>query len=169
MNINQLPEINPEEFSELYCMLNQITIPLKNSTNSRRQFGKHRSTTFGFIRGRFNGKYQLSQPSIKYPSIYKELKRIGDLICPFAYTSIHLNNNVICPKHKDCNNVGDSLLVSFGDYSGCNIVVDGTEYDTNCKPIVFNGTLLEHYNTNDLIGNKYSLIYYNAHNNTFLQ
>ena len=52
------------------------------------------------------------------------------------------------------------MLLSFGDYSGCNIVVNNKIYDANCNPIIFNGSNLEHYNTDDLIGTKYSLVYF---------
>ena len=77
------------------------------------------------------------------------------------FSSIHLNNNVVCPKHKDNRNVGNSLLVSFGDYTGCNIVIGDVIYDAKYTPLIFNGAEIEHYNTNDLEGNKYSLVYYN--------
>jgi len=59
--------------------------------------------------------------------------------------------------------VGLSLLVSFGKYEGCNIVIDGNEFNTNCSPVIFNGAEMEHWNT-EFIGNennKYSLIYFN--------
>jgi hypothetical protein len=52
------------------------------------------------------------------------------------------------------------MLLSFGDYTGCNIVIEGTMYDARHKPIIFNGSEREHWNTDDLSGNKYSLVYY---------
>jgi hypothetical protein len=160
--ITVLNSINPEEFVDLYYMLDSISIHFRSGRSSRRDFPKHRSTVFGITRGRYSGIIGISEYSKKYPEIYNELKRIGDMICPFEYTSIHLNHNVVCPKHKDETNVGKSLLVSFGEYSGCNIVIEDVVYDANCKPIIFNGALLEHYNTDDLVGNKYSLVYYNS-------
>lgn len=158
--VQVLNKINPEEFVELYNMLEEINIPFKNGKSSRHGFPKHRAVMFGYTRQRYSGKVCLSLFSKKYPYIYHELNRIGKLICPFDYTSIFINHNVVCPKHKDSKNIDKSLLVSFGDYTGCNIVVQDVEYNTNCSPIIFNGALLEHYNTNDLKGNKYSLIYY---------
>ena len=53
-----------------------------------------------------------------------------------------------------------SILLSFGDYTGCNIVINGDKYDANRQPIMFNGSLLEHYNSDDLVGNKYSLVFF---------
>lgn len=74
----QIP-IDPAELSVLYCMLEQISIPLKNKTNNRRGFIAHRSTTFGITKGRFNGKTDLSRMTKKYPHIYNEMARIGNL------------------------------------------------------------------------------------------
>jgi len=148
-------------FEPLHQMLQKIIIPSKTTTNNRRGFpDKHKAITFGITRSRFSGIIGLSYYSKKYPHIYDELCRIGKIMCPFEFKSIHVNNNVVCPKHFDSKNVGESLLVSFGDYTGCNIVINDIVYDAKYTPIVFNGAELEHYNTNDLIGNKYSLVYY---------
>jgi hypothetical protein len=167
VDVIELPNIYPSELSILYEMLQNINIRKKGEKSNRRGFPLgHRSATFGYTRARYgtrkNGKlYDLSLYSLKYPEVYNELLRIGNLICPFEFNSIHVNENVICPPHKDSNNVGESLLISFGDYTGCNIIIEGNEYDTNCKPIIFDGSNLLHYNTNDLKGDKYSLVYFN--------
>ena len=158
--VTLLKTIPIDEFNILYDMLRQIIIPMKNSTNSRGDFGNHRSMTMGITRGRFNGIIGLSQPTKKYPHIYKEILRIQKLIGIEA-NSIHVNHNVICPRHLDSKNIGESVLVSFGDYTGCNIVIDELPYNAYCQPIKFNGAELIHYNTNDLIGNKYSLVFFN--------
>lgn len=155
-------ETLPAEFFEpLHQLVSKIKIKTKSLTSNRRGFPeRHRAITFGLTRGRFNGITGISYFSKKHPEIYTEIIRIGKLICPFEFTSIHLNNNVVCPHHYDSKNVGESLLVSFGDYTGCNIVIEGKTYDAKYTPIIFNGSLLEHWNTNDLVGNKYSLVYY---------
>ena len=155
----QIP-IDPSELSVLYSMLEQISIPLKNKTNNRRGFPVHRACTFGLTKGRFSGKTDLSRMSKKYPEIYNEMVRIGNLFS-FQFTSIHCNHNVICPKHKDENNTGNSLLLSFGNYEGGQIIIDEKKYDANCCGIIFNGSLLEHYNE-EHTGNKYSLVFYNS-------
>jgi hypothetical protein len=158
--LNALPK---EEFSSLYQMLKNITIPFrsKNSNNSRRGFEKHRATVFGKVRQRFTGKIDLSAFTKKHPAIYAELKRIGNTINPnYEFSSVYVNHNVTCPKHVDSNNVGKSILVSFGDYTGSNIVINDVKYNAYLQPILFNGALLEHYNTPDLNGDKYSLVFF---------
>jgi len=145
-------------FDDLHGMLSKMTV---KAANDRRGFPKkHRAMSFGMVKGRLTGKVNLSYNSKKYPKIYEEIMKIGKLICPFEFQAIHLNNNVVCPKHFDSNNKGDSVLISFGDYTGCNIVVDGIVYDAKYTPIMFNGAVMEHWNTDDLSGNKYSLVYY---------
>ncbi len=151
-----------EDFTELERLLTNISIPLKTKTSNRRGFPKHRAVTFGITKGRFNGVIGMSAPSLKYPEVFEEIVKIGDKHCPFQYTSIHLNHNVVCPKHKDSENIGESLLISFGDYTGCNIVIENKSYNAKYNPIIFNGSQQEHWNTDDLIGNKYSLIYFKS-------
>jgi hypothetical protein len=149
------------KYDKLYEMLNQITIPNKTKSNNRLDFPRYRGCVFGIVRQRFSGKVELSNMSKKYPLVYEEILNIGKDICPFEFKTIQLNKNLVCPKHKDKNNNGFSLLVSFGEYTGCNIVIEGEKYDAKDTPIIFNGSILEHENTNDLIGNKYSLVFFN--------
>lgn len=157
-----LPKLDEHYFDSLYEMLNKITIKGKTKTNNRRGFPiNHKATTFGYIRKRYSGKYELSAMSEKHPHIYNELLRIGKEICPFEFESIYVNKCVVCPKHVDDKNDCQSLLVSFGEYTGCNIVIGAKEYNTKNQPIIFDGSKLEHYNTDDLIGNKISLVFFN--------
>jgi len=164
-DVIQLPKIEPSELSCLYGMLENIYITKRGMKSNRRGFPEgHRSTTFGYTKGRYNGIFGLSKYSVKYPEIYDELLRIGNTYCPFKFNSIHINKNVVCPRHKDSKNIGDSMLLSFGDYTGCNIVINNKTYDANCNPVVFNGSELEHWNSDDLVGTKYSLVFFTTKN-----
>jgi hypothetical protein len=160
--IQLLPEIKESRFDLLRQLLKSHTVKLcsPESRTSRLGFGRHRAEQYGVIRARFQGTVGLSAASRKHPEIHDEIMRIGREICPFDFTSVQLNNNTVCPLHCDSKNVGSSLLISFGDYTGCNIVIDGTMYDARYKPIIFNGSEREHWNTDDLVGNKYSLVFY---------
>ena len=153
-----LPE---SEFYLLKSLLTKITVPRKSLTSNRRNFPeRHRAMTLGIVRGRFNGITQLSFHSKKYPELYEEICRIGKLICPFDFRAIHLNHNVVCPPHTDSKNASRSILISFGDYAGCKIVIADIMYDARHTPIEFDGRELIHYNTDDLIGDKYSLVFF---------
>jgi len=149
------------EFAHLEKMLTQIIIPRKSKSNNRKGFPiGHRSMTLGKTRGRFNGVIGLSYYSKKFPELWNEIKRLGDLIVPFQWKSCHLNHNVVCPKHKDTGNTNMSCIISFGDYTGCDLIVEGVKQHTRYTPYVFNGVKNEHYNTDDLVGNKYSLVFF---------
>ena len=149
-------------FENLYYMFENITLKKRKNSNNRLEFPEYRGAIFGLTRPRFKykGYLELSLDSKNNPLIYDEIMRIGKLICPFEFNSIQVNKNLICPPHKDKKNVGLSMLVSFGQYEGCNIVVNNKKYDANCRPVIFNGSELEHYNTDDLVGTKYSLVYF---------
>lgn len=166
-------KINPILFYHLEELLSTFTIPNVSesgydsqgrSKNGRRDFPKHRATTFGYVKQKIGGKIDLSYYSKQRPDIYDELLKIGDQICPFKYTSIHINNNVVSPKHTDSKNLGVSLLVSIGDYTGGHINIeteDGVmKYDAKYAPIVFDGSKYTHWNDEIISGNKYSLIFF---------
>lgn len=164
--VKMLGPVNPDIFFILYDMLNQIKIPYRFGTSGRRGFSKHKACVFGMTKQRYSRKICLSSFSKKYPEIYDELLRIGKLICPIPFTSVYVNHNVVCPPHKDDRNVGSSMLVSFGDYTGCDFMmkIDGQDikHDTFCNPVILNAAKIEHWNTDDLQGNKYSLVFFSG-------
>lgn len=170
-SITVLPNINPpiflQEFKESDKFLEIIkkTIVPKHSNRSGRakSFGEHRSAVFGFIKARITRQYNLSSHSKKFPELYEEIVRIGKLFVPFDFQSIFLNHNVCCPPHKDKNNSGESVIISFGDYTGGELIIEGFgEFITKNRPLIFNGSQVTHWNNPITIGNKYSLIYFNT-------
>ena len=176
--VEVLPKVDKKLFDPLLNMLQNISLKKhyseeyckRNNTENyskcfRKNFPEHRSSIFGVVkcfgRGTKGGKtHMISLASTKYPDVYEELKRIGDLIVPFEYSSVLVNNNTVCGKHFDSNNVGKSLIVSIGDYTGCKLVIEGVEYNAQYQPLIFNGAEKEHWNTDDLVGDKYSIVYY---------
>jgi hypothetical protein len=151
------------EFSSLYTMLGKVNVPLrsKQGNNSRRGFGTHRSMTFGLVRPRFTSRICTSRATRDFPDIHAEIVRLGKLLAPdFEFASIHLNKNVVCPPHKDSTNVGLSMVVSFGEYTGCELVVDGAVVDARHRGVIFDGSSVEHSNIPTLGGTKYSLVYF---------
>jgi len=161
-NVQFFDEIDSSEFNYLLELLNKIKV---KKANYRRGFPPHRAGVYGYTNYRIPRKKGvlsgISADSIKHPEIYQELLRLGTIVSPdYDFNAIHVNHNVTCPPHKDDKNVGKSILVSIGDYTGSNLVVNGIPYKTYCRPIRFNGCNLVHYNTPDLVGNKCSIIYY---------
>lgn len=160
-----MPKVDESLFETLVDLLKNHCVKLCDKRSSRLGFGKHRSEQYGIVRARFSGIVGLSVKSKKNPEIYSQILKIGEAICPFKFGAVQLNNNTVCPPHYDSANVGSSMLISFGEYTGCNIVIEGIMYDAKYSPIIFNGSERQHWNTNDLQGNKYSLVFYNSKNN----
>jgi hypothetical protein len=126
----------------------------ENGNNNRLGFPEHEGCVFGIIKARYKGKKDLSLHSKKYPDVYDALKKMD---IPIPFTSIQINKNLVCPKHIDKNNIGLSYIISIGDYTGGELVINGIAYDTR-QGLVFDGSK-EHYN-NSIIGTKYSATFF---------
>ena len=82
----------------------------------------------------------------------------------FKWTQVQMNKNFRCPEHFDPMNVGESVLISFGDYTGGLTGVkkeDGiVKYDSRTNPIKFDGSKYLHW-VEPFEGNRYSLVFFN--------
>ena len=151
------------EYKKLFDLLENPDIKWNKSSKKgnsySRGFDSHTKLNFGMR----NIEYKatgLTEPSIIYPDVFEALVEYGKKNCNFDFTNIHVNKNVVCPKHKDKGNLGISMIVSFGNYKGCNLMVEGEHMETRENPIYFDGKDKEHWNTDDLEGTRYSLVYY---------
>ena len=86
--------------------------------------------------------------------IYNECKR---LFPEHDFDCVMINKNFKCPAHKDKNNIGESIIIGFGDYVGGDLVVDGVPHCIYYTPLYFDGNKKEHY-VNDFIGDRYSIV-----------
>jgi hypothetical protein len=83
----------------------------------------------------------------------------------FKYTSIQYNKNNQCQKHLDKNNIGESMIVGLGDYTGGELIIydeDGNnpvKHDIRYKPFKFNGSIYPH-ETAPFEGERYTLVFY---------
>ena len=140
-------------------ILESISMPYNQT---RLGFPKFRGYILGTCKGRFGrSKEGLSRMTKKYPNQWESIKEWAYENVPHdvEWNCIQVNKNLVCPVHKDKNNVGNSFIVSFGDYEGCNLVVEGVEHDIR-KGLVFDGYTQEHYNTPLISGTKYSLVFF---------
>ena len=67
-----------------------------------------------------------------------------------------------CKKHIDSKNVGESLLVGFGDYTGgeTSIYLDKEHvFDIQNNSLIFNGSEIEHRSL-PFKGTRYSLVFF---------
>lgn len=151
-----------DEYVEVYNALEEYPLTMLAGKSGRAMsFGQHRAVVLGYVIARVTRKYQLSRESKLRPKLYEAVMKLGKKICPFEFQAIQINHNLTCPRHKDRGNYGKSVIVSLGDYEGSNLVVEGyDEYDTNCRPLMFDGGKFFHYNTPKISGNKYSLVFF---------
>jgi hypothetical protein len=163
--------ITEEDCKTVLELLSKISIRINSLGRGRSTtFGTHRAMTLGYIKARVSRVVGLSAYSKKYPDLYNAVVELGKKFCPFEFTSIHVNHNVVCPRHLDANNVGVSCIVSFGDYEGCELVIEpprgsvgeNKTFNTKYNPLVFDGSSQYHFNTPLLSGTKYSLVFFNA-------
>ena len=145
--------------SELYnnaeSLLTKYNLPLMPNKK------KGRRNTFGIVCHIF--KYSQrpfpSSNNKKYSQLYQALKDLGDQIVPFTYDSITINQNTVMGPHKDKGNLGSSLLITLGNYTGGSFVLEGVPQQTLYTPIVFNGDEKEHY-AEAFQGTRFSVIYF---------
>jgi hypothetical protein len=127
---------------------------------SRTNSGVGRTQVFGYgsRRGLGFGEFKNNREN---PELYHVLVQLGAMIVPpfIPFTAIQVNHNYQTAKHIDGNNIGLSLSVSFGDFTGGELVIAGQPFQTRLSPIIFNGALNEHFNKT-ITGNRYSLVYF---------
>jgi hypothetical protein len=145
--------------------LNNKLLPLISSTtiritDHRVNTGKGRTQVFGYGSRRQLGFGEFSNNAL-YPELYRALLIFGKKVVPdyIPFTAIQVNHNYKTKKHIDKNNIGLSLAVSFGDFTGGELVIGKSEYQTKEHPVIFNGALTEHFNK-PIKGNRYSLVYF---------
>jgi hypothetical protein len=161
----RLPTLEQDFFDPLLAILSKITIPKKASCSLGRSafIHTHRACAIGDAFHFTKRTINLSRMSKKFPALHNEIMRVGHLICDpvgHSFTSVYLNNNCISSPHKDKSNHGPVIIVSFGDYTGCRLMIEGEIADAKNQPIRFDGTNLTHWNEPDLVGNKYGLVFY---------
>ena len=82
--------------------LSRITIPRCSLTSNRLNFPeRHRRMVLGKTKARFKGTWGLSCYSKKYPELYKMIMEFGIDYVKIPFNAIHINHNVVCPKHTD--------------------------------------------------------------------
>ena len=102
--------------------------------------------------------------TLKYKPLHLVLRQIIKKFNPrFKFTTIQINKNVKCPAHKDKNNVGASIALGLGDYTGGGIEQqeqDGstTYLDNHNKPVYQDGSLT--HKTADWKGTRYAIIFF---------
>ena len=119
--------------------------------------------TFGLVYDLNRKEYVISNISKKFPVLFSKIIDFGKKYVNHDFSSIQVNHNIQCLKHKDRNNKGVSSIIGIGNYIGGELVVikDGIEKIKNIrhKFHTFDGHLYEHY-TKEFEGDRYSLVFF---------
>jgi len=103
---------------------------------------------------------RLSTLNKKYPKVYQILMDIiKEKDKDFNFTSIIINKNNVCKKHKDQGNIGDSYIFAVGNYTGGKLFIENKPYNIKNNLIKFNGSKQEHW-SKKFKGSRYSIVYY---------
>ena len=124
-----------------------------------------RQTCFGMVR--YKGVLQKSISTIKYPSLMPLLKKFMKSHCPkFKFNSVYVNKNAVCKRHFDSKNVGVSLLVGLGDYTGGQTILyvknKERKFHIKSTSLLFNGSTVEH-RSEEFKGTRYSLVFFTTY------
>ena len=99
------------------------------------------------------------------PDLWNALEEFRDLYFPnFEFTGVQLNYRYALGPHKDKANVGESVLVCCGEYTGgltCVELEDGTvqKFDARLNPVTFDGSKYEHW-VEPFEGDRFSIVFF---------
>ena len=105
-----------------------------------------------------------TKPVDDHPELKIIFKQFRDLYFKdFDYTQVQMNKNFHCGPHKDSTNVGESILVGFGDFTGgltyVNYDGDLKSYNIKNNFVKFNGAKYEHW-VSPFKGTRYTLVFF---------
>lgn len=155
------PEVSPRLFDRLLSMLVYEGIQINRE---RGNSGAGRTVCFGTVSKRCLPTGP-SRWNNRRPDVWAELQKIAQsLPVPEGWTSCVVNQDFACLPHYDSGNVGPSLIVSFGCYTGGELVLEDasgcrTSVSTFLRPIVGDFSKTRHW-TRPLSGVKFSLVYF---------
>ena len=103
------------------------------------------------------------------PDLKEVFREFANIYFPeFKYTGVQINKNYPITPHFDKNNVGYSILCTFGDYKYGETVIYNDEtreildFDARKKPLLFNGSKYLHWgNSTKNNETRYCLVFIN--------
>lgn len=157
---------------KLFEELEKITVPkvpkptdTAHSNRGNIIGAEGRTMTFGFGDNRHGWNFFKTNEA--YPEAYKALIAFGNEVVPkgWDYQTITVNHLVKAKKHVDKKNVGASVIVGIGDYTGGDLRVwtpentNPKDWNIHDKPTMFNGGIRPH-ETQSFKGNRYTFVFY---------
>ena len=124
--------------------------------------GTGRTQAFGLVR-RWSYRPWISRNCWLRPELWQLLMDFAAKHVPIPWDAVQVNDCYESKPHRDNGNRGLSYIVSFGDYTGGELVLDvsGQEatVDTRHRGHLFNGAITRHWNR-PIVGRKFSLVFF---------
>lgn len=153
-------DIPPEAFAEILQELEQKPL---HENKYRTTAGNGRSQAFLVVNRRCLPP-DYSRQCWMRPKLLYHLKEFADKYVDISYNAITVNQSYAAAPHYDKNNVGNSFLVAFGDYTGGELKIHEGElsglHNIRHKPIKADFSKILH-SVEDFQGERYSLVFYN--------
>lgn len=115
-----------------------------------------------------NPKLALTKVKYQNPILEFVFKEFANLYFPdFIWDSVQLTKNFEITRHVDSKNIGESVLISLGDYIGGETCIEYedeiVEIDARYNPVIFNGSKYYHWVKPFKGGDRYSLVFFNLY------
>ena len=156
MSATFVREHSSEDFTAIIAELNRKPLAVNHD---RTVAGKGRSQAFGVIR-RWSYRPWLSRNTWLHPELWTLLLEFAAKFDLMGYDAIQVNDNYQSAPHYDKGNSGDSYIVSFGDFTGGELICAGTPVDIRHKGHTFCGAEILH-STSPWLGHRYCLVFFN--------
>lgn len=151
--------IPKEAFDEIYKELKRKPL---DRNEYRNKAGSGISQAFGIVNKR-SLPPDYSRQNWLRPYLYKLLLEFGHKYVDIPFNSITVNQNYRADKHRDKNNLGNSFLVAFGDYTGGRLLIHEGDlsgaHNIQYTPIRADFAKLLH-SVEEWDGERFSLVYY---------
>lgn len=149
-------DISESEFLDLTRELMRKSLT-KNC--DRATAGPGKSQAFGIIR-RWSYRPHLSRNTWIRPHLWNLLLAFASKHVPIAWDGITVNDDYVSQPHMDKGNEGESYTVSFGNFVGGELCLEGDiKIDTRFRGHLFNGAAIRHW-TAPHIGRRFCLVFY---------
>ena len=172
---------------EIYELLEKTKINFSSRGKPKRKtqkinknyVGRGKSQTMGIVENineKFKGKkdldvFTLSKFTKENMILYEKIKLLGEYY-NFNFTSVQINKNFKCDRHKDSINMGNSMIIGLGDYKGGELTIEfeneTKKINIKNKPFYFNGSKYFHW-VEDFEGTRYSLVFFNIQRYVYMK
>ena len=101
-----------------------------------------------------------------YPELDLIFREFGELYFPeFAWSQVQMNKNYQCPPHFDSQNIGESILLTLGEFTEGKTIVElgdnaHVHYNSHYRLCKFDGSKYKHW-TQPFEGTRYALVFFN--------